>query len=150
MREGRDLPSRIVVTGHLSIKHFDGVHTFRGTAMQMRLHDRVTAAEREPDRRIEEPKLCEKRVSGANLKSPSFRTGTHHEARLLVRRIFDHEAVTSVGLTCLEHLGYEISAERSPRKSRRIGTLRIAGILQKAEGRLRCLLCIRFDDLPPD
>ena len=153
MREGRDLPPRIVVAAHSSIKHFDGVHTFRGTAMQVRLHDRVTAVEREPDRRIEEPKLIDavrKSVSGANLTPPSCRTGTHHEARLLVRSIFDHEAVTSVGLTRLEHLGYEIGAERSPGKERRIGASRIAGILQKAKGGLRCLLCIRFNDLPPD
>lgn len=62
MRDERDLPPRIVVTGHLSIKHFDGVHAFRGTAMQTRLHDRVTAVESETDRRIEEPELkpCEK------------------------------------------------------------------------------------------
>mgnify|MGYP006876468623 CR=1 FL=1 len=79
-----------------------------------------------------------------------FRTATHHEARLLVRRIFDDEAVTGVGLTRFEHLGYEIGAERSPRKERRVGTLRIAGILQKAKSGLRRLLCVRFDDLPSD
>lgn len=89
-------------------------------------------------------------MSAERILPPSFRSGTHHEARLLVCRIFDYEAVTSVGLTRLEHLGYEIGAERSPGKERRIGALRIAGILQKAKGGLRSLLCIRFNDLPPD
>ena len=78
------------------------------------------------------------------------RTETYRDARLLVHRILDHEAVTGVCLTRLEHFGDEIGAERSSRKERRIGALRIAGILQKAKGRLRRRMCIRFDDLPPD